>query len=381
MNGRVNNLDPFDTEEIIEESKPTNVDENGAINKVTSVVKCPGCGANMIYSPKEKMLFCEFCETKKEIGASASQEIGLGALMNQNASWGEETHVFTCENCGAKEVFSKNEFARSCSFCGAGHVVETQDLVGLKPNAVVPFEITADTACENVKKWVKKKLFAPSAFKKSVKPQGIKGVYNPAFSFDTATHTSYSGVLGEYYYVTRRVNGKSVRERRVRYKRISGTFDHFFDDVLIQASTKITQKDIDKMQPFGTNDSKEYDEAFLSGFSASMYENDGMTCWERAKQVIQDNIKRMILSRYSYDFVQSFDYSTDCADITYKYLLLPVYVGHCNFKKKLYNFFVNGRNGKVAGKTPVSALKVALTVLLGIGIAVALFFLIQHFGG
>ena len=188
-------------------------------------------------------------------------------------------------------------------------------------------------------------------------------------------------MLGEYYYVTRRVNGKTVRERRVRYKHISGNFNHFFDDVLIQASTKITQKDIDKMQPFDTNASKEYDEAYLSGFSASRYERDGMACWEQAKGVIYQAIKKMILSRYHYDFVQSFDQSTNCEDITYKYLLLPVYVGHCSFKKKLYNFFVNGRNGKVSGKTPVSALKVTLVTLLGIAVVAGIALLVHFFGG
>ena len=376
-----NKVDPFESEaEVVVETSPT-PNENGEIEKTTSVVKCPSCGANMIYSPENKCLYCEFCETKKEIGAGASQEISLNKLLEQGEAWSDETHVFTCENCGAKEVFAKGEFARSCSFCGAGHVVETVELAGLKPNAVVPFEISSIDACDRVKKWAKKKFFAPSAFKKSVKPQGIKGVYNPAFSFDTATYTSYRGVLGEYYYVTRRVNGKNVRERRVRYKHISGNFNHFFDDVLIQASTKITQKDIDKMQPFDTNASKEYDEAYLSGFSASRYERDGMACWEQAKGVIYQAIKRMILSRYHYDFVQSFDQSTNCEDITYKYLLLPVYVGHCSFKKKLYNFFVNGRNGKVSGKTPVSALKVTLVTLLGIAVVAGIALLVHFFGG
>lgn len=50
--------------------------------------------------------------------------------------------------------------------------------------------------------------------------------------------------------------------------------------------------------------------------------------------------------------------------MTYKYVLLPVYVGHSTWRQKLYNFFVNGETGKVTGKAPVSPLKVLGVVLL-----------------
>ena len=44
---------------------------------------------------------------------------------------------------------------------------------------------------------------------------------------------------------------------------------------------------------------------------------------------------------------------------------------------KVYQFMVNGQNGKVGGKTPVSALRVAIAILLGIAIVVLL---IKMFG-
>jgi small-conductance mechanosensitive channel len=47
-------------------------------------------------------------------------------------------------------------------------------------------------------------------------------------------------------------------------------------------------------------------------------------------------------------------------------VLLPVYVGNFTYSKKTYNFFVNGISGKVAGKTPISLLRVLFAVLMGI---------------
>ena len=41
-----------------------------------------------------------------------------------------------------------------------------------------------------------------------------------------------------------------------------------------------------------------------------------------------------------------------------------------NWKQKVYNFFVNGKNGNVTGKTPISPLKVGILVLLGVAVVV-----------
>lgn len=350
------------------------------IENETAITKCPACGANMVFLPAENCLYCEHCGTRREIKRQNSEELDFERLLEHNNTWVDETHVFRCNNCGAKEVLDRGEIAKKCSFCGTTNIVETDELPGIKPNAVVPFKFGAEEATEKVKVWAKKKIFAPGKFKKSVTPEEIKGVYNPAFSFDTDTFSSYQGTLGEYYYVTRRVNGKTVQERRIRYRHISGTYNMFFDDILIQASTAIGQKSLDKLQPFKTNESNVYRKEYLSGFTANQYTKDGTACWEEAKLLIKKRLRAAILSQYTYDTVESLSVNTACNDITYKYLLLPLYVGHCNWRSKLYNFFVNGFNGKIVGKTPVSPLRVGLAVLGGIALCVGLYFLFRFIG-
>ena len=344
--------------------------------KSTDIAKCPACGANMVFSPEKGELECPYCGTLSGIKADQSVEIRLAELITANNTWSSETQVFRCENCGARQVIGSGEIAKACSFCGTTNVVQTDEISGVRPNAVVPFAITVAQAVEKVKAWAKKKLFAPRRFKKEMKPENISGVYNPAFTFDTQTHSTYQGTLGKYYYETRTVNGKTQRVRKIRYFHISGNYDRFFDDVLIQASSAISQKYVDDMQPFETNDSKEYTQEYLNGFTASQYERDGMACWETAKERIHDNVKKLILAQYTYDVVSSFSVNVACENITYKYVLLPVYVGHCKWNKKNYNFFVNGKNGKVAGKTPVSPLKVTLAVLLGLAVVAGIIALV-----
>ena len=45
-------------------------------------------------------------------------------------------------------------------------------------------------------------------------------------------------------------------------------------------------------------------------------------------------------------------------NVGYKYVLLPVYVGHTEYKGERYQLFVNGQTGKVYGKTPKSKWKI-----------------------
>ncbi len=347
------------------------------IEKDTDTAKCPACGAAMVFSPAKQKLECPYCGCTADIDLNKiSSEIAIGAMFTQrNNEWGEETHVFRCNNCGAKEVINRTEIAKACPFCGTTNVTQVEELSGLKPNGVVPFAIDAKQASNNVVVWAKKKFFAPRAFKRSVKPEKIKGTYMPAFTFDTNTYTTYTGRLGKYYTKTIRVNGKTETRRELRYFSVSGDLDLRFDDVLVQAGKRITQKDLDKLSPFETNGSNEYSSEFLHGFSAQSAEKSGEECWAEAQGMIAEEIRRHILARYDYDVVDGLWPSTSCADITFKYVLLPLYVGHCNWKTKLYNFFVNGKNGRVTGKTPVSALKVTLTVLLGLAVVGGIFLL------
>ena len=362
----------------MDENVLAQINEGNAKENTTETAQCPACGAKMVFDPEKQKLLCPYCGNTSDVEMSKlSQEIDFNSLLaNPQNNWGSETHVFRCNNCGAKEVLSKHEIAKECPFCGTTNIVVTEELSGLKPNGVVPFAISKKSATEIVTKWARKKFFAPNAFKKSAKPEKIRGTYSPAFTFDTQSGSSYFGRLGKYYYRTVTRNGKQERIREIRYFNIAGNYNMRFDDILVQASEKISQRDLEKMRPFDTNDSKEYSTDFLHGYVAQSNDKTGQECWEVAQNIANAEIRRGILRQYIYDVVDYLNVNTSFSNVTYKYLLLPVYVGHCNWKQKLYNFFVNGKNGRVSGKTPVSPLKVTIAVLLGLALVVGTFLLI-----
>ena len=154
-----------------------------------------------------------------------------------------------------------------------------------------------------------------------------------------------------------------------------------FDDVLVHASGAVPQRTVNRLQPFDTNRSQKYSAEYLQGFSATQYVGSGKECWHTAQEIMYGQIKSRILSQYVYDVIGSFDVKMNCRKVTYKYVLLPIYIGNYSYKQKLYNFFVNGRNGKVDGKTPISPIRVIAVILAFIAVIIGLVALFMALGG
>ncbi len=348
----------------------------------TSFVKCPGCGANMKFDPEYQTLVCEHCGSRIDFANdNVAKEIDLYAGLNGDCNWDKsKTSAFKCTNCGARIVLNSLEVSKTCPFCGTAHTQEIEEFEGLKPTAVLPFGFSIDKGIEFFKKWAKKKLFAPRAYKMKASAENVKGVYVPGFTFDSSTTSVYVGRVGTTH--TRVVgSGKNRRtETYVVWRNISGTYTENFDDILITAGSKFDQQKLDKLSPFNTNASKDFEENYMLGFSAYQYDHEFNDCWANAKGIMDSALRRHILAQYHYDRLDYLNVSTTHENVKYKYVMLPVYVGNSRFKKKLYNFYVNGCSGKVTGKSPKSILKILLAVLIGCGIIGVIIFLLIYFG-
>ena len=137
-----------------------NHDINGNEERLeTELYECPSCGANLKFIPEKEALYCEYCETEINLkGKASSEELDfLENCDNPKHDWDFETKVVHCDNCGASNVVSKYEITSNCPFCGSASVVDTSELVGEKPNRVIPFKISKEDVKTNYKKWLKKK--------------------------------------------------------------------------------------------------------------------------------------------------------------------------------------------------------------------------------
>ena len=358
--------------------------------ELTEVNQCSSCGGNTLFEPATGTLKCPFCGSEKEIEVTRVNTIEhdfLQALEKEDHSWDDEKRVFKCENCGAETLLDKNKVADFCSFCGSSHISTSEHHAGIKPALVVPFQISRDEAVEKFKVWMKKRYFAPSKLIKSYKLDKLAGAYIPYWTFDSNTDSSFIVNIGTYYYVmeTHTVfeDGKpkqvTKQVRKIRWHTESGRYSEFFDDVLVKASRNVASGLIDKIEPFHLNALLDYKMDYLSGFLAERYSIPLKEGWSDARGIIDMGITNGIRRQVHGDVVEIMSVSTDYDDITYKHILLPIWISSFQFNSKIYRFLVNGQTGKVSGKSPVSAVKVTIAVLVAVIIVVMVLFFADAF--
>lgn len=343
-------------------------------------IKCTSCGSNMVFDPATQMLLCEHCgstlsfEKNREV-----EEIAIEKAFDATEVW-NETAVLRCENCGAQITVDRENVSLECPYCGTAHVRETEEIPGVKPGSVYPFVITKDEAVARSKKWAKSKLFAPRKFKNELDEKHLRGVYQPCFTFDSKTTSSYSGRLGKR--CTRMVRTRNgVRtETYIKWYNVNGTFSQAFDDVTVSASSKIPQSKLRKLMPFDSNTICVYEKKYLAGFYANHYDKDIRQSWKDAKSQMDSQIRDSIRKKHNCDVVDYLNVSTNHSSVTYKYVLLPLYLLCYRYKKKNYEVTVNGNTGRVVGKSPVSFWRVLTAVVIGACVLTGLFFLYWRLG-
>ena len=351
------------------------------INVDTYNAKCPACGSTMVFNPETQTLKCEHCGTEADIEKNfevVEHDIERG--FDEAQKWSPDEQVtYKCSNCGAVVVLSIDEEASTCPFCKATHIAKEDAFEGIRPHMVIPFQFGRDKAAEYSKKWAKSRLFAPRKFKKGIEPQDMNGVYEPCFTFDSQTFSSYNGRVG---YRKTRVVGSGKNRRTVTYidyRYVNGTHSAFFDDVMIASNKNFTQKDMDNLSPFKRECACVYEKQYLSGFMADSYQKSLKECWDDAKKDIDTSIRGQIRRSLHCDVIDYLNVSTTHTNVTFKYILVPVYSLVYRYKKKSYTVKVNGSTGKVKGKTPISAWRVLFAIFIGLGLVALFLWLVYNF--
>lgn len=339
------------------------------------VVKCANCGADMYFDIASGKLRCPYCDTTEGIDANVfDTERSLENFDENSLKHESGTITYQCPNCHAKTVMREYDTSAKCPFCGATNILETEDIPGLAPDAILPFKITKEQASTNSLKWVKKRLYAPIKLKKSFMPENLNSVYSPTFTFDSDTYSSYEGRLGKHYTETVGSGNNKRTVTKTRYFNVRGSYSEFFDDILIEVSPKITQKEFEKVGAFDTKNAVEYTKEYIAGHASERYDTGVNAAYEVAKKKMSDRIRAAVLAQYDYDVVDYMNVYTNYKSSTFKHLLVPLWCSAFKYRDKIYNYFVNGRTGKVGGKTPIAIWKVALTVLVIAGVLVGIYF-------
>ena len=191
-------------------------------------------------------------------------------------------------------------------------------------------------------------------------------MYSSSWSFSANTYSNYKGTLGRRVTSTRYVNGRHVTTTTTNYFRVNGTVAQDYRDYFVQSCDKIPAKMFEQLKPFNLSSIKVYRQEYLSGIIAEHYSRSIEICFTDFTNYVKRDLRNKIVRKHNADTVQTLTINTQYSDKRFNYVLLPVYIANYSYNSKVYNFYVNGASGKIAGKYPVSKLKVFLTVL-GVG--------------
>ncbi|MEM1237138.1 MAG: primosomal protein N' (replication factor Y) - superfamily II helicase [Pseudomonadota bacterium] len=337
---------------------------------------CNSCGSDYRFDPVTARLTCDHCSSSEEVEDSARPdamvELDFHAALKGNLedTEMEETRTVSCDSCGAQYEFDPAQHAAECPFCATPVVTDTGTNRHIKPRGVLPFSVEEKAAREALQDWLGSLWFAPGGVADYArKGRKMSGIYVPYWTFDADTKSQYTGQRGTHYYETRTVvrDGKreTQRVRKTRWRNVSGRVARFFDDVLVLASRSLPKKYTDRLGPWDLSDLRPYQPEYLAGFQAEAYTVELDDGFQEAKEIMNRRIERDVRFDIGGDAQRIGTLKTQVRDVTFKHLLLPVWMAAYKYRGETYRFVVNGRTGQVQGERPYSAWKIAAAVVVG----------------
>ena len=343
---------------------------------------CDTCGADMRFDPGDDQLVCDHCGATEPIDhgpwtrSTAVRELDLQGALRAGLGTAEmeETRISTCPNCAAQVEFDAAVHSTECPFCATPVVTDTGASHKIKPSAVLPFMLEEAEARGEMTNWLGSLWFAPNGLMEYArKGRRMNGVYTPCWTIDAETDSTYRGQRGTVYYEQRTVkrNGKreTVDVAKVRWKAVRGRVARFFDDVLIVASSALPEKFRQSLIHWDLTRLEPYQPEYLAGFRSEAYTIELQDAYAEAREIMDRQILRDVRFDIGGDKQRVEHIDTRVSDVTFKHILVPVWIAAYRYRGRSFRFVVNGQTGQVTGERPWSGWKIFFAVLVGLIIA------------
>lgn len=363
-----------------------------AVHQEATKFPCSSCGARLEFAPGKSALKCPYCGAENKIAAPAEakvEELDFYEFFARATEQGEseEKQVVTCGSCKARSTVDRNISLNKCPFCGSQLTAPARASRLIKPGAVLPFKVARNTAAEEFRSWLSGLWFAPGELKNyATTSGGIKGMYLPYWTYDARVTTEYLGQRGENYYETEYYDeqdedGNTTRRSRTitrtRWYPAGGQVVNGFDDVLVPAGRSLPPEVVSTLEPWDLKNLVPYADEYMSGFQAEAYQLDLGDGFEQAKSLMEGAVRRSVERDIGGDHQQIDTIRSQYDDITFKHILLPVWISAYRYRDRTYRFIVNARTGQVQGERPWSAAKIAMAVIAVIMILIVIALLLK----
>jgi hypothetical protein len=283
----------------------------------------------------------------------------------------------SCQSCGAQLVVESTLRTATCPYCAAPTVVERpptpdQPLPTFALGFVQLPERARQLARENL---LRRSFWAPSSVR-NASVEALRGIYVPAYLYSVLVRSEYAASIGENYTETETYttmeNGRQVtRSRpvtRTEWRPLQGRHAEYVQEVLVTASSGLTNDELQHLEPFDLRQLRRYDDAIISGWIAEEPSLSQEQCLALARREVHGHMKKRLAAFMPGDSHRELKFSTQLDNEALSLCLVPVWVLALRHDPKAppLRFLVNGQTGAVHGKVPVSWVKVLVAVLLAL---------------
>jgi predicted RNA-binding Zn-ribbon protein involved in translation (DUF1610 family) len=329
--------------------------------------KCPACGGSVKFDSSTQTMKCPYCDTEFEIAVLEEYQKETASPAEDNHKWGtddqetwEESDLNalttgSCPSCGAELMGDKNTVAMVCPCCGNAQIVSKRLSGMLKPNYVIPFVLDKNAAKNALKAFYQKKRLLPNFFKEENHVNNMQGIYIPFWLFDAKVQAHIR------YKATKK---KSWSDSSFNYTQ-TDTYSVIrdgglgFEKVPVDGSEKMDDSYMDAIEPFDYSKMKDFETAYLSGYTAEKYDVDAEKSKERAVKRIKATVEsEFVKSVTGYASVTPESSNVNVEDGNANYALFPVWILNTKYRKENYIFMMNAQSGRLVGRLPIDPARV-----------------------
>ena len=348
------------------------------VTEQTRTYPCTACGGQLEFDIGLQKLRCPNCGNVQDIVEDAGRttteqdfRATLAALKDKAATAGPQVvgeKEVVCQSCGGHTTFTGTLTSTRCPYCATP--IQRDDVHDapsrLPVDGVVPFRVDQPAARKAVEDWINSRWFAPSEFKKYKRTGSFASVYAAYFTYDADTSTWYEGRRGDEYTVTVGSGDNRRTETRVRWTHVSGQVREVFDDVCVLANEGFDHDKVTALEPWPTFEAKPFSAEYVAGHLCRTYDKDVEECFGEANRRMDAEIEQSIRRDIGGDRQDVNRKQTAFSAITYKHLLLPIWLLTVIYAGRPFQVFINGITGEVQGDRPWSKVKIAVAVVLAV---------------
>jgi len=298
---------------------------------------CPNCGARMVYEANGRDLFCEHCGYQKSLAKSTFEDGGQDFFVGMATIRGHRkpvaTQVFFCEGCGAQFILPPQAISAVCAYCGSTHVVQEEkqrDI--LPPNKIIPHVYSQKEVTAIFNNWLRLHKVIPDRV--SVP---LRGVYLPVWTFDLTGNLVYRLEENDAL--------DTMSQTRMSY------YLHF-DDLRIPASKRVHDV-FEKLLPvYDLSAAVQYEPGFLASWYAEVYDIPLADASLKAREMALKAGRRRVETGIPDVSIVSI-VPADLQVISFKLVLLPVWITTMALSAKEFVVLIDGQNGEIASNFPL----------------------------